>query len=170
MIITLTVRCSVDSGRRAKGILLQEQTELSDSSYITGDNIMNLLKRNCLTSGYFALGYTPFIAIDGRKIDLPVRKSKDLCNWEILKSKTIIEMSQKLVNIPIDIAMIQPSNSLNFLKNNGAIEIRSSTTSSDKSILQPNAEYFGCGIVGDSNSIELQKHQALQTWPLIFLS
>ncbi len=161
MIINLTLRCSVDSGRRAKGILLQEQTELSDSSYITGDAIMKLLKQNYLTSGYFALGYTPFIAIDGRKIGLPVRKSKDLCNWEILKSKTIIEMPEKLVNIPIDIAMIQPSNSLNFLKNNGAIEIRSSTASNDKSILQPNAEYFGCGIVGDSSSIELPKHQAL---------
>ena len=156
----IMLRCSIDSGRRGKGILLHEEIQLV-SELITGDVIINILKKHALTSGYFSIGYTPFIAIDGRQIGLPVRKAKDLCTWKMLTRNTLIEMSDELQLKPIDIAIIQPSNTSNFLQNNGVIEIRSSTASSDKSILQPNAEYFGCGIIGDNDGIALQRNQEL---------
>ena len=79
----------------------------------------------------------------------------------MLTRNTLIEMSDELQQKPIEIAIIQPSNTSNFLQNNGVIEIRSSTASSDKSILQPNAEYFGCGIIGDNDYIALQRNQEL---------
>ena len=47
----------------------------------------------------------------------------------------------------IDVALVQPSLSKSFLTKNGMLKIRASTSANDVSILQPNAEYFGCGFV-----------------------
>ena len=144
------VRCSINSGRRAKGVLFTSQVKTvceSQSRYLCGQELINSLKSSDWASGYFSVGYAPFVAIDGREVGIPDRGAKDMCRWVKLDATVKMDMSIDSVRQPIDVALVQPSLSKSFLTKNGMLKIRASTSANDVSILQPNAEYFGCGFV-----------------------
>ena len=65
------MRCSVNSGRRAKGaVYFSNENRLRfKSRYLCGQELINSLKSSEWASGYFSVGYAAFVAIDGREVE-----------------------------------------------------------------------------------------------------
>ena len=136
------------------------------SRYLYGEELINSLKAGEFSKGYFSVGYAPFVAIDGREVGIPDRGAKDMCRWVKLDATVKLDMSIDRAKQPIDVALVQPSLSKSFLTKNGILKIRASTSANDASILQPNAEYFGCGFVSRANNTA--SNDSLAVWDIAY--